>query len=489
MTSSSRRPRTTATRIVVAFAAVLLLFGLALAVMLVSLAEIGRAEREVARLDHAKHAGHHAAAMAREQYIHQAHSLLEWNDSHVAHYQEVAAEARAATRHLRAMVTGPGPIAQADEIEVLIAESDRRFRAEVLPAIYAGARDRMRELHARTEAPVERVVAINGELNRTLERASDAAGARAEGIRARARIVVVACFALAIVLAIAVGGYLLRSISRPVAALTRGAERLGAGELEARIGLAGNDELARLSQAFDRMAADLAARQAALVEASRLASIGQVASGVAHEINNPLGVMLGYVQLLRRTDGDREELRIIEDEIRQCKAIVAGLLELARPVVVERAEVELAGLMTDAVERLADSGQSEGVAITVHGGPPVTIVGDERKLRQVVHNLLGNAVAAAREPAAAAATVEVAWLRDGADVAVTIADRGPGVPAEALPRVFEPFFTTRPRGHGLGLAIARSLARAHGGDVALRPRDGGGMVARMTVPCAAPGAS
>jgi CHASE3 domain sensor protein len=90
MTSSSRRPRTTATRIVVAFAAVLLLFGLALAVMLVSLAEIGRAEREVARLDHAKHAGHHAAAMAREQYIHQAHSLLEWNDSHVAHYQEVA---------------------------------------------------------------------------------------------------------------------------------------------------------------------------------------------------------------------------------------------------------------------------------------------------------------------------------------------------------------------------------------------------------------
>jgi CHASE3 domain sensor protein len=97
MTSSSRRPRTTATRIVVAFAAVLLLFGLALAVMLVSLAEIGRAEREVARLDHAKHAGHHAAAMAREQYIHQAHSLLEWNDSHVAHYQEVAG--RGARRH------------------------------------------------------------------------------------------------------------------------------------------------------------------------------------------------------------------------------------------------------------------------------------------------------------------------------------------------------------------------------------------------------
>ena len=486
MTTNPRRPRTTATRIVLAFAAVLLLFGLAAAVMLVSLAEIATAEREVARLDHAKHAGHHAAAMAREQYIHQAHSLLEWDDSHVAHYQQVAAEARAATQHLRAMVKGAGPIAQADEIEVLIAESDRRFREEVLPAIGAGARERISELHARTEGPVERVVAINGELNRTLERASDAAAARAEGIRGRARIVVVACFALAIVLAIAVGGYLLRSISRPVAALTRGVERLGAGDLDARIGLAGDDELAGLGRAFDRMAADLAARQAALVEAGRLASIGQVASGVAHEINNPLGVMLGYVQVMRRTDGDREELRIIEDEIRQCKAIVAGLLELARPVVIERAEVELAGLITEAVERLADSGQSDGVAITVAGGPAATIVGDERKLRQVIHNLLGNAVEAARDPAAAAPTVEVAWRPVGAAVEVTIGDRGPGVPAAALPRLFEPFFTTRARGHGLGLAIARSLARAHGGDVQLRPRDGGGMIASVTVPGAAP---
>ena len=272
MTSLPRRPRTTAKRIVLAFAAVLVLFGLALVVMLVSLAEIGTAEREVARLDHAKHAGHHAAAMAREQYIHQAHSLLEWNETHVAHYQAVAAEARAATAHLRMMVTGAGPIAQADQIEQLIAESDRRFRDEVLPAIRAGQRERVSDLHRRTEEPVAQVVAINGELNRTLERASDAAAARAEGIRGRARIVVVGCFALAIVLAIAVGGYLLRAISRPVAALTRGAERLGAGDLDARIGLTGDDELAGLAQAFDRMAADLAARQAALVEAGRLLS-------------------------------------------------------------------------------------------------------------------------------------------------------------------------------------------------------------------------
>src|SRR5690242_13632705 len=101
--------RTTARRIVMAFAVVLGLFGLALIVMVVALGRIGLAEREVARLDHAKHAGHHAAAMAREQYIHQAHTLLEWNDSHIAHYETVAVEARAATDHLRAVVAPRDP--------------------------------------------------------------------------------------------------------------------------------------------------------------------------------------------------------------------------------------------------------------------------------------------------------------------------------------------------------------------------------------------
>ncbi len=476
-----RARSTTARRIVLAFGAVLVLFAAALVVIVIALRQIADAERDVARLDHAKHAGHQAAALARSQYIHQAHTLLEWNQSHLPHYYETAAEAREATEHLSHQVARP----EAAQIAALIAESDRRFREVVLPAIATGRRDRIPELHEMTEHPVEEVVALNETLNRSLEAEADAAQRRAETIRARVQVAVFTCFALAIVLALGVGLYLMRSISRPVAALRAGALRIGSGDLTARIGLQGDDELAELGGTFDRMAEDLGRHQAELLEAHRLASIGQVASGVAHEINNPLGVMLGYLTLLRRDPaiGDREELRILEDETRQCQTIVAGLLDLARPVRLQLGEVDLAELARDAAARLAESGRSEGVTVRVRDDSPVQVSADEGKLRQIVMNLLGNAVEAARESGASAPEVELSWERRGEHAALYIDDRGPGVPEQARARLFEPFFTTRARGHGLGLAIARTLARAHGGDVELTDRaDGPGARATLWVP-------
>lgn len=480
------RSRSTARRIVSAFGAVLLLFALALVVVVIGLAQIGDAEQRVARLDHSKHAGHQAAALARAQYIHQAHTLLEWSDAHFPHYVEIAESAREATEHLREQVATEEAVAQADQIAALIAESDRRFREVVLPAVEADQKDRIKELHEMTERPVESVVALNEELNRSLEAQADAAQRRAATIRSRVQLAVLICFALAIVLALAVGAYLLRSISRPVAALRAGATRIGTGDLSARVGLTGDDELADLARTFDRMAEDLAHRQAELLEAHRLASIGQVASGVAHEINNPLGVILGYVTLLRREAalGDREDLRIIEDEARQCQTIVAGLLDLARPVRLHRSEVELGELAREAAARLEETGRAGGVDVRIAGEGEVRIAADEGKLKQIVLNLLGNALEAARDPAAARPVVEVSWgVREGR-AWMHIDDRGPGIAPEIQPRLFEPFFTTRSRGHGLGLAIARTLARAHGGEVELASRSDGGARASVTIPIA-----
>lgn len=480
------RSRSTARRIVAAFGAVLLLFALALVVVVIGLAQIGDAEQLVARLDHSKHAGHHAAGLARAQYIHQAHTLLEWNDAHLPHYIEIADAARAATEHLREQVETAQAVAQANQIAALITESDRRFREVVLPAVAANQRERVAELHEMTERPVESVVALNEELNRSLEAQADAAQRQAATIRSRVQLAVFICFALAIVLALAVGAYLLRSISRPVAALRAGATRIGTGDLSARVGLTGDDELAELGQTFDRMAKDLAHRQAELLEAHRLASIGQVASGVAHEINNPLGVILGYVTFLRREPAfsDREDLRIIEDEARQCQTIVAGLLDLARPVRLHRSDVELGELAREAVARLEETGRTGGVDVRLEGDAPARAMADEGKLKQIMLNLLGNALEAARDPARARPLVEVSWgVRDG-QAWVTIDDHGPGIAPDVQARLFEPFFTTRSRGHGLGLAIARTLARAHGGEVELAPRADGGARAHVTIPIA-----
>ena len=480
-----RRPRTTARRIAGAFGLVLLLFGLALVVMIVALGRIGAAEDEVARLDRAKHAGHHAAAMAREQYMHQAHTMLAWDNSHMDHYRETAQAALHATEHLQQEVAGHPGVEQAKEITRLIVESDRRFREEVWPAIERDDRSRMSELHDLTEQPVQEVVALNTKLNSTLEAESETARKAAEDIRGTARLVVIICFALAIAAAAAVGYFLMRSISRPVAALRAGAVRVGAGDLDARIGLPGDDELAELARVFDQMTADLERHQAELLEAHRLASIGQVASGVAHEINNPLGVILGYVTLLRREVqlADREELRIIEDEVRQSLSIVAGLLDLARPVRLDRSDVDLREVGREAASRLEEAGRTEGIDIRFRDNAIARVQADEGKVRQIVFNLLLNAVEAVREPDAAAPIVEITWCEKNGFAWLQIDDHGPGIRPDVLERLFEPFFTTRSKGHGLGLAIARTLARAHGGDVHLEPRPAGtGTRASLSLP-------
>jgi signal transduction histidine kinase len=481
MGSQSRH--TTGRRIAGAFGLVLLLFALALTVMLVALEKIGAAEDEVARLDRAKHAGHHAAAMAREQYMHQAHTMLAWDNSHMDHYGETAIAARQATEHLEHEVAGHPEATQAKEISRLIAESDRRFREDVWPAIQTNDRSRMSELHELTEQPVQEVVALNTRLNHSLEGESEAAQRVAKRIRATVRVAVLVCFALAIAAAAAVGVYLMRSISRPVAALRAGAQRIGGGDLDARVAIKGNDELAELANVFDQMAADLGRHQSELIEAHRLASIGQVASGVAHEINNPLGVILGYVTLLRREPSfvDREELRIIEDEVRQSLAIVTGLLDLARPVALNVSEIDVGQIAQEAAARLHETGRADGIDVQFDTEAAATLaVADEGKVRQIVTNLLTNAIDATRE--AGSGVVEARWGQRDGRVWLHVDDRGPGMSPENMARAFEPFYTTRTKGHGLGLAIARSLARAHGGDVQLEPRDGGGTRATLALP-------
>lgn len=465
MTSAPRPlPNVTGRRLLAAFGCVLLLFGAALAVELVTLQRIAAAEADVDRYDQAKHAGHMAAAQVREQYIHQAHTLIEFGEAHLAHYEKVVVATRAAIEHLETVAETPEDQQVAAEIARLAAQNDADFHDKVVPAIRRGERDDVAQLGDELEAVVDQVVDLNTRLNDDLERRSVAARERAERLRNQAVAAAIACFALAIVLAAALGLWLTRAIGRRIEILRQGARRVGAGDLSARIALSGADELAELGAAFDHMAESLAREQAALVRSQKLASIGQVAAGVAHELNNPLAVILGYTKLLRREPGAHaEELAIIDDEARLCQRIVAALLDLARPQRLDVQPLDLGKLAREAVERLADAGALTQRSVEVRADTSVVVPADAGRLRQVIANVVINAA----EATAPNGRITIEARTDGDCGTLTVTDDGPGIAETVRGQIFDPFVTTKPRGTGLGLAIAQAIVDAHGGRIAV----------------------
>ena len=482
----NRLPKTSL-RLGAAFAIVLALFGAALGVTIHALDRLDAADSEVAELDDAKHSAHAVAALVREQYIHQAHTIIEWNHSHLDHYDEVAREVRKATDHLESAMREPDARALAEDIARLAAQVDADFRREILPLVGGARREAAVPVHARTERLVTRVVGLNEKLNSMLEQDSADARAAQATLRSRVRFAVMACFALALAAAAAIGAAITRSIARRLASVHRGAARLADGDLSSRIEVVGRDEFADLGQAFNRMAAAVEAHQAQRLQAERLASIGQVAAGVAHEINNPLCVILGYTKLLTRNAEDgplRDGLATIEDEARQCQRIVQGLLELARPVRAASTAVDLLQVVRDAVEHLDEAGKLNGLEVALpEAKTSAWVAGDAVHLRQVAANLVQNAAEAAN---GAGERIVISVEQRDQTVELSVVDSGSGVPEGILPHLFEPFFTTKARGTGLGLAISQAIAHAHGGELSIESTVGRGTRASLRLPAVHP---
>jgi two-component system, NtrC family, sensor kinase len=478
-TLRSRPARRIARRVAGAFVVVLGLLALSLIATVRSFRQLSAAETETATLDVAKHTGHNVAGLVREQYIHQAHSIIEWDRSHVDHYRVAADAAEKATKRLLALPLTDEERAQATQIATLVSRVDRDFSELILPAIDSGDRERVHQLHEQTAERVDRVVNLSEALNRKLEERAMDASVTEEQLGRHAAILVIGCFVLAIVVTGAAWLVIGQSVLRRLSELRHGALQLAGGHLDARVPVRGSDEVADLAATFNEMAVSLTNNQQKLVHSQRLAVIGQVAAGVAHEINNPLGVILGYVKLLGRPNPPSDGLRIIEDEVRQCQRIVRRLLDLARPIAAQRALVNLGELARDAVERLSESESLE--QRTLHAPPArldVYANGDASALRQVVGNLLQNAVEATSS--SGSVTLRVRELGD--TVELEVKDDGPGIPAAAIGKVFDPFFTTKPTGTGLGLAISHAIVAAHDGAIQLVSEPGEGTRAIVRLP-------
>jgi two-component system NtrC family sensor kinase len=225
-----------------------------------------------------------------------------------------------------------------------------------------------------------------------------------------------------------------------------------------------------------------------LASAERLAAIGRLAGGVAHEINNPLGGILAFAQILQRetvSDAERNEyLAEIEKSALRCKAIVDALVRFSRQAArTERRSLLVNDVVRDAVRTFAAREPERAQPARLELGermPPV--LGDAGQLQQVVTHLLANAL----DSGGRRGEVEIATSTDTDDVVIAVRDRGAGIPSEHLPRLYDPFFTTKEegKGRGLGLAVVYAIVQEHGGKIVARNREGGGAELLVTLPAA-----
>lgn len=244
---------------------------------------------------------------------------------------------------------------------------------------------------------------------------------------------------------------------------------------------------AELEKKVEERAAQLEQAHRQLLQTERLAVTGQLAAGVAHEINNPLGIIKNLLQVLRlAATPSPETIKIIEEEIDRIARIVRGLLDFSRPPAAVGPPAEVAREVRQVLELLQPELRKRHIALDVHVPddlPKLAMTSDQFK--QVVLNLVRNAEQAVAE---GGRIVVKGWLERGEEckdiVILEVSDNGVGIPSEILPRIFEPFFTTKRSrdGMGLGLSVTYGLVTAAGGTIHVDSREGEGTTFRVAIP-------
>ena len=468
-------------KLALGFGTLVVLFVVASWLTLAGLARMQAAMERMQREEESIRLALELSSAVRDQYAHQAHTIIIGDESHLGFYAEAERHVGELTSALRRRARSPDDLAAVEDIDRASDELDQLFRQRIVPAVVRGDRAFVRTEHARAQLVVTRIQDRAEQLVASFEASIAASHAEVSAIERRTNASLLALLVGAPLVAAVVALLISRSIARPLLLLREGAARLASGDLDTRIAVQTRDELGALGAQFNAMAAALKEHQRRLVESEKLAGIGRLAAGVAHEINNPLGVILGYAKLLeRRADAEaRDDLRVIQEETLRAKEIVEGLLDLSRPQERAREPVDLRAACEEVVARLGEARLLEGVAIDMAGAGAAA--GHPAKIRQVISNLVRNAA----EAAGRGGRIEVQVSSRGDEARVAVSDSGPGLDDRTRARLFEPFFTTKDRGTGLGLAISRAIARAYGGDVEAANGTGGGALFTLRLPSGA----
>ncbi len=304
--------------------------------------------------------------------------------------------------------------------------------------------------------------------------------------------------------------FVARRITQPLAIMVVAADKIAGGDLSHRLEIGGKDEIGQLAHAFNSMTADLhdaredltqwgrtlerrveertqQLRQAQdhLIRSEKLASLGKMAAGVAHEINNPLTAILINAHLLLERCGDhppsRESLTLIAEETTRCAQIVSGLLNFARQTPAREVLADINDIIERTIQLLEKQAAVRNIQIEKDLDRSLLWVAiDKNKIQQVFSNLAINACEAMPEGGTLRVTSRLS--RDGTSLEIVFADTGVGIPKENIPKLFDPFFTTKNFGTGLGLAVSYGIIRQRGGAIDVRSEVGRGATFTVRIP-------
>jgi signal transduction histidine kinase len=279
--------------------------------------------------------------------------------------------------------------------------------------------------------------------------------------------------------------YLARKYTQPLHGVVEAAKRVAAGDLSKTIEVEGADEIAELTQSFNEMVEKLRQHrelEERLREAERLSAVGKLASGIAHEIRNPLNfISLSIDHIRSRLAASRPGdvvataglIGNIKDEIHRLNTMVENFLTVGKPLALKKTEVDLAALIRDVVALAQQKAAEQGIDVQVHAALEVPRLQlDPAQVKTCLLNVVQNAVQAM--PTGGRLEIAVSHRLEGPDtsasVEVCVSDTGSGIGEEELGKIFHPYFTTKKLGIGLGLAITKKVVEEHGGQITVTSR-------------------
>jgi signal transduction histidine kinase len=289
----------------------------------------------------------------------------------------------------------------------------------------------------------------------------------------------------------AIAALLTRQVTRPVLELAEASRAFAEGDLDRRVAVRGPGEIRQLGRAFNTMASKVQRTTDALAKQEALAAVGEFAAGLAHELRNPLTAIRLDLQRVEEVSQDEERRRNLTNRMleamRKLDRTVSEVLRVAGSGRLRFEAIPLREPLEAAMEAVRPSADRAGVEVeglSLPGDGP-RVVADAGALEQVFLNLLRNAMEALEEVEEKPRRVQVE-VTSADEVQVRIRDTGPGIPPEDLERVFEPLFTTKRGGTGLGLVIARRIVRAHGGEIRVESRTDEGTAVTVHLPARDP---